>query len=134
MFRFMVYFELIFLYIVWWVGPHLFFYMSTSSCLSIICWKEYLGVSIVAHQVKDPVLFLWGCGFNPWPHSVGLAFPQPVAKVTEVAWIWCCCGCGVDHNSTPVWSLAFHIATGVGVKRKKKWVFMSLWIFKINSP
>ena len=25
----------------------------------------------MAQCVKDPSLFLGGCAFNPWPHSVG---------------------------------------------------------------
>ena len=29
------------------------------------------GVPITAQQVKDLMLSLWGCKFNPWPHSVG---------------------------------------------------------------
>ena len=29
------------------------------------------GVPVVAWQVKSLTQCLWGCGFNPWPHSVG---------------------------------------------------------------
>ena len=29
------------------------------------------GVPMVTSLVKDPKLCLWGCGFNPWPCSVG---------------------------------------------------------------
>mgnify|MGYP007071252048 CR=1 FL=1 len=28
------------------------------------------GVSVVAQWVTDPTLSLWGCKFDPWPHSV----------------------------------------------------------------
>ena len=33
-----------------------------------ICFIKYTygGVTTVVHQVKDPVLFLWGCGLSPW--------------------------------------------------------------------
>ena len=30
-----------------------------------------LRVLVVAQQVKEPMLSLRGCGFNPWPRSLG---------------------------------------------------------------
>ena len=30
-----------------------------------------LGVPAVAQWVKNTTYFPWGCGFNPWPPSVG---------------------------------------------------------------
>ena len=35
-------------------------------CPSKLEW----GAPVVTQWVKDPILCLWGCGFNPWPHSV----------------------------------------------------------------
>ena len=32
--------------------------------------KNHKGVPTEAQQIKDRTLYLWGCGFNPWPHSV----------------------------------------------------------------
>ena len=37
----------------------------------ILAIKIISGIPIVVLQVRNPTLSLWGCGFNPWPHSVG---------------------------------------------------------------
>ena len=41
------------------------------SNLSVWPLKTFDRVSIVAQQVNDPILSLWGCRFDPWLHLVG---------------------------------------------------------------
>ena len=51
-------------------------------------WEySYVLVHIVAHQVKDLTLSLWGCGFHHWPCSVGW-----VSSVAASCGISCRCG------------------------------------------
>jgi len=47
----------------------------------------------VAQQVKNLMLPLYGCGFDPWPQWVkDPALPQALAQVADEAQIQCCCG------------------------------------------
>ena len=46
-----------------------------------------------------------------------------MVQVTDTAWIWGCCGCGVGQQLTvPIQPLAWELlyAVGVALKKKKK--------------
>lgn len=45
--------------------------------------KECFGVSILAQPVKDLMLNLWGCGFEPWAHSLGSDMILPQAALPQ---------------------------------------------------
>ena len=63
----------------------------------------------------------WGCGFDPWPHSVGWGSGIVMSLVTDAAGIPRHCGCGVarscSSNSTP--SLGTSICCECGPKKTK---------------
>ena len=87
----------------------------------IFKWSK---VPTVALWVKDLIFSLWGCRFDPWPHSIlkDLAVWQALASITDVAQIQCCCGCGIGlqlqlrFDPLP-WN--FHSATYEAIKRNK---------------
>ena len=84
------------------------------------------GVPIVAQQVGDRMLCLWGCEFDPWPCSVSGLRTQYWHKLwcrsrkqlrscvaVVVAWV----------TAAPlIWPLAWELpyTAGVAIKRKKK--------------
>ena len=54
---------------------------------------------MVAQRVKDPQLSLSGCGFDPWPPSVGEGSGIATScGLGDAAWIPRCCGCGVGQQ------------------------------------
>ena len=55
-----------------------------------------LGVPVVAQQVKNLTLCPWGCGFDPWPHSVGQG--SGVSMNFGV-----CCRCSLDPVLLWLW-------------------------------
>ena len=59
-----------------------------------------LGVPVAAQWVKNLTSFHEDAclipGLAQWVKN--LEFPQVEAWVTDVTWIWCCCGCGVDRQ------------------------------------
>ena len=46
----------------------------------IYCLKNKCGSSLAAQWVKDPVLLLLWCRFNPWPGKVRMPQVQPQKK------------------------------------------------------
>ena len=63
-------------------GLLLFIWLPSNSLVKI----QGLEVPVVTQRVRNPTLSLWGCGFDPWPHSVG--YGSGVAA-----------GCSVGHRS-----------------------------------
>ena len=55
------------------------------------------GVPTVAQWFKDTMMFLCGCGFNPWPHSVGQGSDVASSCCTD-------CKCGSDPVSLWLWN------------------------------
>ena len=57
----------------------------------------YQGVPIVAQWVKNATNIHKDVGSIPaltqWVKDPAL--PQAAASVADLAWIWCCCGCGI---------------------------------------
>ena len=77
----------------------------------------------LAQWVKDPALL------------------QAVVEVTGAAWIWCCCGCGIDGHLQLIRPLAWELLYAMGAtlkrpkgrKKEKKAVFsphFCLWFLR----
>ena len=79
----------------------------------------------MARWVKNPIYCLWGCGFDPWPHSVGygsgIATSYSIGHRcgSDLALLWFQCR---PVGAAPIWPLARELpyATGVAVNKKRK--------------
>ena len=62
----------------------------------------------------------WILGLAQWVKEQVML--QAAAYITDAAWIWCCCGCGVASAAALIQPLAQELpyATGASVKRKNK--------------
>ena len=61
---------------------------------------NYLSIPIVAQQVRTPIRIHEDVGSIPgliqWMKD--LVWPRALVQVADAAWIWCCCGSGVDRQ------------------------------------
>ena len=84
----------------------------------------YVGVPLW-HSGNESNWYLWGCGFNPWPHSVdrgsgvsvsyGVGSRQCLDAI--LLWLW-----PRLAATAPTWPLAWEppYAAGVALKKKKQ--------------
>ena len=84
--------------------------------------KKAVGVPLVAQWVKNLIYCPWGCGFDPWHHSVAWGSSVATSFVGHrcgsdlvLLWLWC-----RPAATAPISPLAWELpyAASVAVKRK----------------
>ena len=71
---------------------------------------------------------LWGCGFDPWPSSVGSGFGVVTSCGVgcRCGSNWCCHGYDIDCSSNSTPGLGTYICCRYGHKRRKKYILIQV--------